>query len=123
MKGDSANALDLFSEFAIQTTIKEGKWHDIRPTNSIGNDAPIEIEISGRIIDFIDLALTYVKTKMQVTSPDELAGYTRDAQVAPINNLLHGKCSKVDVDLNGTTVGSSGNYYPHKAYLETLETS
>ena len=54
MMEGSTNVLALFSNVLIQTAIKEGRWHEIRLTNSFGDDAPIEFEISGCRIDFID---------------------------------------------------------------------
>ena len=57
------NAQDIFSEIPIQTVIKDGWWEEIRSTNSIADDAPIEFEISGSGNDYIDLAHTFVNAK------------------------------------------------------------
>ena len=60
---DLANALDIFSKILIQTSIKEGWWHEIRPTNSIADNTPIEFEISGNGNDCIDFVHNFHQGK------------------------------------------------------------
>ena len=116
----TTTALDLFSKPLLQSSITKGRWTEVRPTNALDDDGVIDFEISGSGTDYIDLANTFIKVKVRVTTPDEDVGYPEDNLVAPVNNLLHSMFNKVDVILNGKTVCSSDYHYAHRAYVETL---
>ena len=78
------SAQDLFSKIPIKTSIKEGWWHEICPTNLIADDAPIEFEISGSGNDYIDLVHKIINTKMRVTTFDRQHGYSMGAKISPM---------------------------------------
>ena len=63
-------ALDLFSKPPIQTSIIKGRWVEVRPTNSLDDDSAIDYEISGSGTDFLDLANTFIKAKVCITTPN-----------------------------------------------------
>ena len=60
--------------------------------------------------DYIDVAnvLLYVRAKIMQNNNQNLA-VAADSTSAPINLLLHGMFSQVDVTLNGTLISSSTN--------------
>ena len=114
------SSLDLFKKSVVQTAIVDGVWIEIRPTNSIEETAPVDFHIDGTSEDFIDLAETYLKVKVRVTSADGNGGYGQNDMVAAVNLLLQSMWSKLDVSFNGKRVSSSGHSYPFRAYIETL---
>ena len=113
-------SLDLFLKTDVQTAVEDGSWMEIRPVNSIEETAPVDFHIDGTSEDFIDLAETYLKVKVRITSADGDNGYGQNAMVAPVNLLLQSMWSKLDVSFNGKRVSSSGHSYPFRAYIETL---
>ena len=113
------SSLDLFQKTDTQTAIVDGSWMEIRPLNSIEERAPIDFHIDGTSEDFIDLADTYLKVKVRITSANGEAGYGVDDQVAPVNLLIQSMWSKLDVSFNGKRISSSGHTYPFRAYIET----
>ena len=116
----SPSSLDLFLKSDMQTAIVDGYWMEIRPVNSIEETAPVDFHIDGTSEDFIDLADTYLKVKVRITTPDGEAGYGNEDAVAPINLLLQSMWSKLDISFNGKRVSSSGHSYPFRAYIESL---
>ena len=86
----------------------------------LDDDSATDFEISGSGTDFLDLANTFIKAKVRVTTPNGKDGFPADANIAHVNNLLHSMFAKVDVMLNGKTVCSSDYHYAHRAYIETL---
>ena len=80
----SPTSLDLFLKSDMQTAIVDGYWMEIRPVNSIEETAPVDFHIDGTSEDFIDLADTYLKVKVRITTPDGEAGYGNEDAVAPI---------------------------------------
>ena len=81
------NALELFSKPPIQTSIVKGNWVEVHPTNSLDDDSAIDFEISGSGTEYLDLANTFIKAKVCVTTPNGNTGYPDDAIVGPVNNL------------------------------------
>ena len=69
------NVLDLFSKPRIQTSIIEGSWVEVRPTSSLDDDSAIEFEITGSGTDFLDLANTFIKGKVHITTPNGDDGF------------------------------------------------
>ena len=64
----------------------------------------------------LDLSNTFIKVKGRVMTPDGINGVPVDAQVAPINNLLHSILAKLEVSLNRKIVCSSDYHYAHRAH-------
>ena len=76
------NALDLFFTPLFQTSVIKGTWVEVRPTNPIEDNTPIDFVISGSGTEYLDLANTFMKAKVQVTTPDGLEGFPADTDVA-----------------------------------------
>jgi len=63
--------------------------------------------------------MQYVKAKI---TQNVGANLQVDAEVGPVNLLLHSLFSQVDISLNGTLITASTNTYPYRAIIETLLT-
>ena len=111
--------LDLFAVPPTQTSVQQAGWVEYQPLTSILGNAPIEFDVIGSGEDYIDVAnvLLYVRAKITQNDNQNLAA---DSTSAPINLLLHGMFSQVDITLNGTLISSSTNTYPYRSILETL---
>ena len=79
------DALNLFLTPPIHTSIINGSWVEVRPTNLLDDDSAIDFEISGRGTDFLDLGNTFIKAKVRVTTPNSDDGFPEGAKVAPVN--------------------------------------
>lgn len=117
--------LDIFSTPPMQTAVESGSHQSYRPITSISNNGPIEFVVSGSSADeYIDLARVYIHVKARLTVPRPAA----TAQVpnptipvvGPVNNWLHSMFSQVDVFLNQKCITPPSNYYPYRAYLESV---
>ena len=111
--------LDLFAVPPTQTSVQQAGWVEYQPLTSILGNAPIEFDVIGSGEDYIDVAnvLLYVRAKI---TQNNNANLDADSISAPVNLLLHGMFSQVDVTLNGTLISSSTNTYPYRSMLETL---
>jgi hypothetical protein len=54
------------------------------------------------------------------SAPDRNPIKMSAGEAGPVNNLMHSLFSKVEVQLGGTTVTPSTEYYPYRAYFEKL---
>lgn len=111
--------LDIFSVPMSQTSIDSCTYSEYHPISNITDGAPIEFSISGTGLEYIDLQNTQLYVKLKVVQGTG-ANLAANAQVSPVNLLLHSLFSQIDVSLNENLVSSSHNTYPYKAYLQTL---
>ena len=111
--------LDIFSLPPTQTAIDSSQWVEHAPVSTITASSPIEFIISGSGEDYIDLSNTLLEIKASIKTSDGVA-VDSDTPVAPINNVLHGLFSQIDVMLNDVNVSSASTTYPYRAYIETL---
>ena len=111
--------LDLFSVPPTQTSVEFGTLVDYHPITNVADGGPIEFDIPGSGMDYLDLANTmlYVRAKVTQSNGNDLAA---DTVVAPVNMFLHSLFSQVDMTLNGTVVTAANNMYPYRSYIETL---
>ena len=88
-----------------QTIVQQAGWVEYQPLTSILGNAPIEFDVIGSGEDYIDVAnvLLYVRAKITQNNNQNLAA---NFTSAPINLLLHGMFSQVDITLNGTLISS-----------------
>ena len=119
-QGCLSYVFNLFSMLPIQTSVIKGAWVEVQPTNSVEDGTPVNFEISGSGTKYFELANIFIKTRAQVTTPDGIQGFAVDAEVAPVNHLLHSMFSKVEVMLNGKTVCLSDYHYAYSVHIETL---
>jgi len=107
--------LDLFSV----TSVKNGNWIEYHPLTTVGDDSPIEYDINGTGIDYIDLANTMLLVQAKIINMDGTNIADADP-VGPVNLWLHSLFSQVDVSLNGAQVTTLTNTYPYRAMIKTL---
>ena len=124
-------SLSLFQGPKIDTSIQREYWVEFDPIAAISESGPIEFNIPGTSLDYINLA----KTRLQVIYVLTRAGGTpvqdkRDVngvqtdnsdQVAPINLTLHSIFRQMDLSLNQKIVlPDVGVNYPYKAMIDFL---
>ena len=110
--------LDLFSIPHTQTDVVSSQWEEAKPQSG-DLSGPIEINIDGKGEHYIDLYHTYVHVRGKITNADG-SNLAEDAQVGPVNLLLHSLFTQVDLSLNTELVTPSTNTYAYRSYLETL---
>lgn len=112
---------DIFSTPAVQNTIEEGYFQEYRPITPLNDDSPIEFLIPPQTLEYLDLSLTILHLKIQITKSngDALDDDISNDVVAPINNVLHSLFGNVQLFLNKKCI-SSYNHYHYKAYMENL---
>ena len=92
---------------------------DYHPISTLTDNDPIECKIPGSGEDYIDLANTFLHVGVRINAADG-ANIADAAAIGPVNLLMHGLFSQVDVALNDKLVLSSTNTYAYWVYLETL---
>lgn len=112
---------DIFSTPAVQNTIEEGYFQEYRPITPLNDDSPIEFLIPPQTMEYLDLSLTKLHLKIQITKSngDALDADMASDVVAPINNVLHSLFGNVQLFLNKKCI-SSYDHYHYKAYIENL---
>lgn len=91
--------LDLFSIPPTQTTIESSHWIHYKPISSITRNSPIEFSIPGNNDEYLDLAHTMLKVRVNLVTETSIDNDNRDlaSKVGPVNNFLHSIFSQVDV--------------------------
>lgn len=120
--------LDLFYVPPTNTSVESGQWSSYYPTISPStNTGPIEFEVKASN-EYVDLARTilYMVVRFNVRNP-ELKGETDDpnnslklSAYGPVNNFASSLFSQVDVELNGTSIETTNETYPYRAYITDL---
>ena len=113
--------IDLFSVPPTQQSLERGRWIDYAPLSSVENtDSPINFLVTGTD-EYIDLSKTILTVTGKIVKDNEaVLDGANQANVAPVNNFLHGLFKQVDVYLNGKQVTPAMGTYPYRAYIETL---
>ena len=113
--------IDLFSVPPTQQSLERGRWIGYAPLSSVENtDSPINFLVTGTD-EYIDLSKTILTVTGKIVKDNEsVLDGANQANVAPVNNFLHGLFKQVDVYLNGKQVTPAMGTYPYRAYIETL---
>ena len=111
--------LDLFTLPHTQTSIEKGQWVEYHPISNISDGGPIEFFVPGSGEEYIDPSGTQLYVKAKVLNADG-TDIAEDAEVGPVNLLLHSLFGQVDVTLNERLISSSTPTYPYRAMIETL---
>jgi len=110
---------DNFSSPHSVATVESSFYAEYKPIVSIGDsDSKVEFQIIGSPNHYLDLSDSFLYIRLQLIADGKKIAANED--VSSVNNLLHSLFSKVDVYFNNQIVGSSGNNYAYKAYLESL---
>ena len=113
------DALDLFSTGPSEIGIQQREWVEVAPIATIMEDSPIEFNLQGNPLRYIDLCQTFLNVKIQVLKSDG-THIPKDASVAPINLTLQSIWRQVDLKLGQVPIPGVGTNYPYKAYIDTL---
>ena len=116
--GGTHSGLDLFSELPLQTEIESGCWERYEPLGSLDHDAPVEFFVPGNTPDFIDFGMSYLHVQGKIVD-DKGNNLAPGVKIAPVNNVLHSLWSRIQLQMNGLTLGESGFKYPYKSFLDT----
>ena len=124
--------LSLFGLPPTQTSVESMNFIDYRPISQItDNQAPIDFEMSGNGMDYVDLSRTrlYVKVKIVKADGSDIDDIPDDSttpptpapdNVGPVNFFLHSMFGQIDVHLNDKLMSSGINTYPYKSYIQTV---
>ena len=115
-----ADEFSIFHRPRTFTAVEKLYYVNYRPTSQITTDSsPVEFNISGQGIDYIDLSRTKLHVKAKITTAD--GTNTKESEnVSPINLWLHSLWSQIDISLNGKLITSSSNLYPYKSMINVL---
>ena len=108
--------IDIFSLPPTQTSINSSLFIHYNPVSALSQNAPVEFVVVGNGEEYIDLAHTMLRVRVQIT-PNEA---DNNVKVAPVNNFLHSLFNQIDVFFNHKQVSQPNNSYPYRAYLEQL---
>ncbi|XP_041372810.1 uncharacterized protein F54H12.2-like [Gigantopelta aegis] len=115
-----AEELSIFELPRTFTSVEKIYYEDTRPTSQITTEnSPVEFNVYGQGIDYIDLKRTKLHVKAKITKADGSI-LTKDEKVGPVNLWLQSLWSQVDLTLNGKLITTSTNLYPYKSYLKVL---
>ncbi len=115
-----ADEFDLFSDPPMFTSVTKRYYMTYRPTSQITTDSsPIEFNVSGQGVDYMDLKHTQIHVKAKILKSDGSA-LAATEKTAPINLWLQSLFSQVDISLNGSLITNSSSLYPYKSYLKVL---
>ena len=124
-------SLSFFQAPPIDNSIQRECWVEFNPIAAISESGPIEFNISGTSLAYINLAktrlqVTYVLTKADgspIEDERDINGKPTDTsdQVAPVNLTLHSIFRQIDLSLNQKIVSPDvGVNYPYKAMIDFL---
>jgi len=120
LKAAVSSEFDYFQSELVQAAIIREFDKDYLPIATLQDETPIEFYIKGADRLYLDLNNSKLEIKGKFVLAADGKDVPADAHVGPVNNFLHSLFSKVEVDVQGTTVGDVNDLYPYRAYLETL---
>lgn len=121
--------LDLFYVPPTNTSIESGQWSVYYPTVSpTTNAGPIEFEIKSsneyihlcKTVLYLNVRFNMLKDSKAPTTDTEFASLFKASAFGPVNNFASSLFSQVDVELNGTSIETTNETYPYKAYISDI---
>ena len=124
----------LFSRPPVNVAEDRISWHEVRPSYISNADySSINFSIIGNSSQYVKLSDTELYVRINIEKEDGTPftttndnGDTLPAGAretgAPIDFILHGMWSSVDIKLNNNLISESGTNYMYKALLEALLT-
>lgn len=124
--------LDLFYVPPTNTSIESGQWTAYYPTTSpLINSGPIEFEVKAtneyvhlcKTLLYLNVRFNVHQVAVKIDGSDSTAAETefskkfKDSSFGPVNNLASSLFSQVDIELNGTSIETTNDTYPYKAYI------
>ena len=120
----SSSAFDIFSPIEIENSILRANKLITRPIASTNSRGPFKFVLPSDPEKWTDCESFRLcgKVKIQDIVSGNLTDFVDDKnEISTVNNFFQSLFSSVSCTLNGVEVTDpSGNWYPYKAYLETL---
>ena len=120
----ASSAFDLFSPIEIENSIKRASKIVTRPISSTNSRGPFKFVFPADPEKWIDCETIRLSGKVRLRKNDRgtLSDFATDYnEISTVNNFFQSLFSSVNCVLNGVEITDpSGNWYPYKAYLETL---
>ena len=124
--------LDLFYIPPTNTSIESGQWSVYYPTVSpTTNTGPIEFEVKASN-EYVHLCKTvlFLNVRFNIRNSDiknesgtrseDFDSIFNGSSFGPVNSFASSLFSQVDVELNGTSIETTNETYPYKAYITDL---
>ena len=121
-EGHSSN-LALFTPKPVDAAINEVQFVEYRPVTQLSHGSPIQFNISGTGMEYLNLKDTRLHIEARILRPDGNPVSPQD-KTGFINLPLHSLFRMVEISLNGVVINSSvGTAYPYKAYCDVITSS
>ena len=117
LKAAVSSEFDYFQSELVQAPIIREFDKDYLPIATLQDETPIEFYIKGADRLYLDLNNSKLEIKGKFVLAADGKDVPADAHVGPVNNFLHSLFSKVEVDVQGTTVGDVNDLYPYRDYF------
>jgi len=115
-----ADEFSIFERPRTFAAIEKLYYVNYRPTSQVTMDSsPVEFNVSGQGIDYVDLKRTKLHVKAKIMRTDGMS-LKESEHVSPVNLWLHSLWSQIDITLNGKLITSSSNLYPYKSMINVL---
>lgn len=115
--------LELFQVPPTQTSLEKSGFRYVRPLLAIDRNGPLQFDLVAGDDEYLDLSSAFLYTVNRILDGDNKALVTDDTEknlVFPINYFAATAYKSVTVHVNSQQIGASDDYYPYRAYLETL---
>ena len=111
--------LNLFEPAVIQSAVVGEFVQEFAPIATIIQGSPIDFQIEGGGLNYMDLNNSKLEVRGKLTKPDgtNIAAGTR---VGVVNLPLHSLFSSVNMKIGEKVVTESNNLYPYRAHMETI---
>ena len=120
----ATSAFDLFSRIEIENSIQKASKIVVRPIASTSSKGPFKFVFPPdpeKWTDCETIRLTG-KVTLKKKAGGVLSNFSNNHnEISTVNNFFQSLFSSIDCVINGVEITDpSGNWYPYKAYLETL---
>ena len=120
----ASSSFDLFSGIEIENSIQKANKIVVRPIAATGSKGPFKFFFPADPTKWTDCET--IRLSGKVTLKKNRAGVLSDFsdaenEISTVNNFFQSLFSSIDCTINGVEITDpSKNWYPYKAYLETL---
>ena len=120
----ATSSFDLFSGIEIENSIQKASKIVVRPISSTNSKGPFKFVFPADPEKWTDCET--IRLSGKVTLKKKVGGVlsnfnSTQNEISTVNNFFQSLFSSIDCVVNGVEISDpSGNWYPYKAYLETL---
>ena len=120
----ASSSFDLFSGIEIENSIQKASKIVVRPIASTGSKGPFKFLFPADPTKWTDCETLRLsgRVKLKKNTAGVLSDFTdQENEISTVNNFFQSLFSSIDCTINGVEITDpSKNWYPYKAYLETL---